>query len=151
MLVGFACQHIQSILDGCDRELARVRLQQSKLGAWLDTFVDDVLNVLLTVAIGIGLTRSGAGGWAAAVGIAGGAMLVASNLIIMRDMRRQKASGELMDIVRAFSGGKKLGAVPASSPDSRPGVGATIGTILFQMGRRDARLLLWLLFALHRR
>ena len=144
MVAGFACQQIQSILDGCDGELARVRLQQSKLGAWLDTFVDDVLNVLITVAIGVGLSRSGAGAWAAALGIGGGGMLVASNLIIMRDMRRQKASGDLMDMVWWFSGGKKLGAVPASAPDSRPG----IGTILFQMGRRDSALLLWLVFAL---
>jgi phosphatidylglycerophosphate synthase len=144
MVAGFACQQIQSVLDGCDGELARVRLQQSKLGAWLDTFVDDVLNVLITVATGIGLYRSGAGTWAAAVGIAGGAMLVASNLIIMRDMRRQKASGDLMDMVWWFSGGKKLGAVSAPTPDSRPGIGA----ILFTMGRRDSALLLWLVFAL---
>jgi CDP-L-myo-inositol myo-inositolphosphotransferase len=52
MVAGFACQQLQSILDGCDGELARVRMQQSKLGAWLDTFVDDVLNVLITAAIG---------------------------------------------------------------------------------------------------
>ena len=140
MVAGFACQQIQSILDGCDGELARVRMQQSKLGAWLDTFVDDVLNVLITVAIGIGVARAGAGTWAAAVGIAGGAMLVASNLIIMRDMRRQKASGDLMDMVWWFSGGRKLGAVPASTPDSRPG----IGSFLFQLGRRDSALFLWL-------
>jgi phosphatidylglycerophosphate synthase len=144
MLAGFACQQVQSILDGCDGELARVRMQQSKLGAWLDTFVDDVLNVLITVAIGIGLYRSGAGFWAAAVGVAGGAMLVVSNVVIMLDMRRQKASGDLMDMVWWFSGGKKLGAVSAPKPDSRPGV----GTILFVMGRRDSALLLWLLFGL---
>jgi len=64
MVAGFACQQLQSILDGCDGELARVRMQQSKLGAWLDTFVDDVLNVLITAAIGIGLSRSGSGAWA---------------------------------------------------------------------------------------
>ena len=59
------CEHIQSVLDGCDGELARVRLQQSKLGAWLDTFVDDVLNVMITVAIGVGLWRGPAAGtWA---------------------------------------------------------------------------------------
>src|SRR5499427_3823696 len=144
MVAGFACQQLQSILDGCDGELARVRLQQSKLGAWLDTFVDDVLNVLITIAIGIGLWRSGSGAWAAAVGIAGGAMLVASNVIIMRDMRRQKASGDLMDMVWWFSGGKKLGAAAGPKPDSRPG----IGDILFTRGRRDSALLLWLLFAL---
>ena len=62
MVAGFACQHLQSILDGCDGELARVRLQQSKLGAWLDTFVDDVLNVLITVRDrDRPLARSGAG------------------------------------------------------------------------------------------
>jgi len=144
MLAGFACQHLQSVLDGCDGELARVRMQQSKLGAWLDTFVDDVLNVLITVSIGIGLWRSGAGTWAAAVGIAGGAMLVASNVIIMRDMRRQHASGDLMDMVWWFSGGKKLGAASAPTPDKRAG----IGDILFTMGRRDSALLLWLIFAL---
>ncbi len=71
MVAGFACQQIQSILDGCDGELARVRMQQSKLGAWLDTFVDDVLNVLITAAIGIGVARAGAGTWAAAVGLDG--------------------------------------------------------------------------------
>ena len=144
MLAGFACQHVQSILDGCDGELARVRMQQSKLGAWLDTFVDDVLNVLITLSVGIGLWRSGAGTWAAVVGIAGAAMLVASNAIIMLDMRRQHASGDLMDMVWWFSGGKKLGAASAPTPDKRPG----IGDILFTMGRRDSALLLWLVFAL---
>ena len=49
-VLGLACEHLQSVLDGCDGELARVRFQQSKLGAWLDTFVDDVLNVVITVA-----------------------------------------------------------------------------------------------------
>ena len=147
MLAGFACQHVQSILDGCDGELARVRMQQSKLGAWLDTFVDDVLNVLdHRRRSAIGLWRSGAGTWAAVVGIAGGAMLVASNVIIMRDMRRQQASGDLMDMVWWFSGGKKLGAAAAPAPDKRPG----IGDILFTMGRRDSALLLWLVFALVR-
>jgi phosphatidylglycerophosphate synthase len=144
MVAGFACQHLQSVLDGCDGELARVRMQQSKLGAWLDTFVDDVLNVLVTAAVGVGVARAGAGTWASVVGIGGAAMLVASNLIIMRDMRRQKASGDLMDMVWWFSGGRKLGAVSASAVNSRPGV----GDILFTMGRRDSALLLWLLFAL---
>lgn len=141
-VLGFLLQQLQSMLDGCDGELARVRFQQSKLGAWLDTFVDDVLNVLITAAVGMGLWRAGAGTWALAVGLAGAAMLVASNLVIMRDMRRQKATGDLMDMVWWFSGGRKLGELPAG--DGRPG----IGTLLFQLGRRDTALLLWLLFAL---
>ncbi len=142
VVLGFLLEQLQSMLDGCDGELARVRFQQSKFGAWLDTFVDDVLNVLITAAVGIGMWRAGAGSWAVAVGLAGGAMLVVSNLVIMRDMRRQGASGDLMDMVWWFSGGRKLGDLPAG--DGRPG----IGTFLFQLGRRDTALLLWLGFAL---
>jgi phosphatidylglycerophosphate synthase len=144
MVAGFACQQLQSILDGCDGELARVRMQQSKLGAWLDTFVDDVLNVLITAAIGIGLSRSGSGAWAAVVGLVSAGMLVASNLIIMFDMRRQGASGDLMDMVWWFSGGRKLGAVGQTTADSGP----DLGKILFMSGRRDSALLIWLVFAL---
>ncbi len=142
VLLGLALEHLQSVLDGCDGELARVRFQQSKLGAWLDTFVDDVLNVLMTVSAGVGVWRACGSGAALACGVAGGAMLILSNLIIMRDMRRQQASGDLMDMVWWFSGGKKLGASTATQ--GRPG----LGTFLFQLGRRDAAIFLWLLFGL---
>jgi phosphatidylglycerophosphate synthase len=43
-----------SILDGCDGELARVRMQGSLLGQWLDTIGDDLSNVLFWVALGFG-------------------------------------------------------------------------------------------------
>lgn len=43
-----------SILDGCDGELARVRYQHSKLGQWLDTVFDDVSNVLFYGGLAIG-------------------------------------------------------------------------------------------------
>jgi phosphatidylglycerophosphate synthase len=139
---GFVLEQIQSILDGCDGELARVRFQQSKLGAWLDTFADDVLNVLITVATGVGLYRAGAGCWALVAGVVGASMLVLSNLIIMRDMRRQKATGDLMDMAWWFSGGRRLSDLSGSG--GKPG----IGKVLFQLGRRDSAIFLWLIFAL---
>jgi phosphatidylglycerophosphate synthase len=142
VLLGLLLEHTQSVLDGCDGELARVRFQQSQLGAWLDTFVDDVLNVLMTASAGIGLWRAGSGVWALAVGLCGASMLVLSNLIIMRDMRRQKATGDLMDMVWWFSGGRKLGASTATQ--GKPG----IGTFLFALGRRDTAIFLWLVFGL---
>jgi phosphatidylglycerophosphate synthase len=145
---GFALEQLQSILDGCDGELARVRFQQSKLGAWLDTFVDDVLNVMLTVAAGVGLYRAWGARWALAAGIAGGGMLVLSNILIMRDMRRQKASGDLMDMVWWFSGGRKLGELSAGAAGAGAAARPSIGGVLFTMGRRDSAILLWLIFAL---
>ena len=44
MLIGAALLQLNSILDGVDGELARVRFQHSKLGQWLDTVCDDVAN-----------------------------------------------------------------------------------------------------------
>ena len=59
MIWGFFLAHVQSILDGCDGELARVRFQQSAIGEWLDTMVDDGLNIVIFAALGIGLYRAG--------------------------------------------------------------------------------------------
>jgi phosphatidylglycerophosphate synthase len=46
-----------SILDGCDGELARVRHQGSKLGQWLDTIGDDWSNVIFWASLGYGAHR----------------------------------------------------------------------------------------------
>ncbi len=60
-----------SILDGCDGELARVRHQGSKLGQWLDTVGDDASNVIFWAALGLGARGiPGVGGWLALAGYA---------------------------------------------------------------------------------
>ena len=46
MVAGASLLQVNSILDGVDGELARVRFQGSKLGEWLDTVSDDVSNAL---------------------------------------------------------------------------------------------------------
>jgi phosphatidylglycerophosphate synthase len=46
MVAGAALLQFNSILDGVDGELARVRFQGSKLGEWIDTVSDDVSNAL---------------------------------------------------------------------------------------------------------
>ena len=40
------------VLDAVDGEVARVRLQRSRFGAWLDAIGDDVLRVTMVVALG---------------------------------------------------------------------------------------------------
>ena len=52
-----------SILDGVDGELARVRFQHSKLGQWLDTVSDDVSNLLFFWGLGIGASHLFLGEW----------------------------------------------------------------------------------------
>jgi phosphatidylglycerophosphate synthase len=46
MVIGAALLQLNSILDGVDGELARVRFQHSKLGQWLDTICDDLANTM---------------------------------------------------------------------------------------------------------
>ena len=144
VVLGWPLEHTQSVLDGCDGELARVSFQQSKLGAWLDTFVDDVLNVVID-GVGRGSASGGparaAGRWASAWPAA--AMLVLSNLIIMRDMRRQRATGDLMDMVWWFSGGRKLGESTAT-----PGQARASGRSCSASAGATRRIFLWLIFAL---
>ena len=54
MLVGAFLFQWNSILDGVDGELARVRFQQSKLGQWIDTVSDDVSNIAFYIGITLG-------------------------------------------------------------------------------------------------
>jgi len=54
VLVGAFLFQWNSILDGVDGELARVRFQHSKLGQWLDTVSDDLSNVIFYAGLAIG-------------------------------------------------------------------------------------------------
>jgi phosphatidylglycerophosphate synthase len=56
-VAGALLVQIQSVLDGCDGELSRMRYQASRTGAWLDTIVDDVIGTLWVCALGYGLYR----------------------------------------------------------------------------------------------
>ena len=47
-----------SILDGCDGEVARLKLQVSNFGCWLETICDYLYYLFIFVGMSIGLTRS---------------------------------------------------------------------------------------------
>jgi len=57
MLLGALLLEANSVLDGVDGELARVRLQESKLGEWLDTLADDGSNILFFIGLSIGVAQ----------------------------------------------------------------------------------------------
>jgi phosphatidylglycerophosphate synthase len=66
-----------SILDGVDGELARVRFQHSTLGQWLDTVSDDASNLIFYAGLSIGALGLPFGRWLALAGWVG---IVASAL-----------------------------------------------------------------------
>jgi phosphatidylglycerophosphate synthase len=47
-----------SILDGCDGEVARLKLQVSKFGCWLETVCDYLYYLFIFSGMSVGLTRS---------------------------------------------------------------------------------------------
>jgi len=58
MLVGAALSVAASILDGCDGEVARLKLQSTKFGCWLETVCDYLYYLFVFGGIAVGLTRS---------------------------------------------------------------------------------------------
>jgi phosphatidylglycerophosphate synthase len=59
LVPGAVLLQIQSILDGCDGEISRLKYIRSRLGEWLDQVLDDVVNVGFFAAAGWALHRTG--------------------------------------------------------------------------------------------
>jgi phosphatidylglycerophosphate synthase len=58
MLVGAVLSVFASILDGSDGEVARLKLQESDFGCWLETICDQLYYLMIFAGMTIGLTRS---------------------------------------------------------------------------------------------
>jgi phosphatidylglycerophosphate synthase len=142
VVCGFALAQAQSVLDGCDGELARVRFQQSAIGEWLDTITDDGLNLALCVALGLALRNPARGAPVAGPWLAGlaAAMLLFYNVVAYRELRRQGEGGEVLKVRWWFARGKNMKALAGHT---KPGGMAFI----FNLGRRDVFVLGWLLLA----
>ena len=160
IVLGFLFAQFQSILDGCDGELARVRFQQSSIGEWLDTIVDDVLNLALVLAIGVALWRRGApivgdfktlkaGDMLSAlnggsfgdmkVALAAAGMLLFYNIVAYRELVRQGEGGEVLKIRWWFAYGQSL--------KSMSGAGSGPLKALLTIGKRDFFIFAWLVMA----
>jgi phosphatidylglycerophosphate synthase len=59
LLPGAVLLQIQSILDGCDGEISRLKYIRSRLGEWLDQVLDDVVNLGFFTAASWVLWREG--------------------------------------------------------------------------------------------
>jgi phosphatidylglycerophosphate synthase len=59
IVVGAALLQLNSIVDGIDGELARIRHQSSSYGAYLDSVCDEILNMMLYMAVGYSLVARG--------------------------------------------------------------------------------------------
>jgi phosphatidylglycerophosphate synthase len=58
MLTGAVLGWLSSVLDGCDGEVARLKLQESAFGCWLETMCDNLYYAFIFAGLTIGLVRS---------------------------------------------------------------------------------------------
>jgi phosphatidylglycerophosphate synthase len=141
MIWGFFLAHMQSILDGCDGELARVRLQQTVIGEWLDTLVDDGINTLIFAALGVGFFRATGLGTYLAAGLVAAAMHLFYDIVAVREIRLQGESGETLKIRWRITGSDDM---KTRLRQGRSG----LMVVLFTMGRRDFFIFAFLVYAL---
>jgi len=142
IVLGFVLAQLQSILDGCDGELARVRFQQTAIGEWLDTIVDDALNLLLVGAIGIGVGRLHGTTAPMLWGLAGCLMLLTYNVIAYRELVKQGEGGEVLKIRWWWARGQDFAEVLS---DNRPTSGFNL---VVALGKRDFFVFAWLILAI---
>ena len=91
-LLAAVLSHLASILDGCDGEVARLKLQSSAFGCWLETMCDYLYYLFIFAGMSIGLARSMHADrflyWGAALFV--GAILT----FLMAGLGRQRLSGQ---------------------------------------------------------
>jgi phosphatidylglycerophosphate synthase len=87
LLAGVLLQ-LQSILDGCDGEIARLTYRFSTRGQWLDTVGDDLVNYCFCLGLAIGQARLREAPWIYAAGGATFALQWASSLIMYQRLAK---------------------------------------------------------------
>jgi hypothetical protein len=133
VVTGFAVLEGYVILDGCANDLARVRLHQTALGAWLDTAVGDFVNLVMILAVGLGLWRHGGTYLDMKMALAAAAMTLFYVAVSYRELMRQ-GEGDVMKLRWWFAYGQALKNVS--------GAGSHTIKAVMLLGRRDVVILL---------
>ncbi len=126
---------LNSILDSCDGELARLRFQYSKLGQWLDNLSDDVVDNVFLIAVGHAL-----GGPWAVLGLAAALGRVLVSLVTYVSVYRRTGTGDVFAF-RWWFESDKVTADDVYDPKA-------ITTWLRSFGRRDTFVLVWMIACL---
>jgi hypothetical protein len=138
VMTGFAIMEGFVILDGSAGELARVRLHQTALGAWLDTAVGDFVNIVLVLAVGLALWHHGGTVLDMKMALAAAGMTLFYVAVCYRELIRQGES-DVMKLRWWFAYGQSL--------RSLGGAGSRSTKVVMLFGRRDFVILLALVLA----
>lgn len=149
LLIGALGFQLNSILDGIDGEIARAKLYESKLGAWLDTLADDSSNIAFTVGLSVGCYRTWENPIYLALGAITGVGFLITAILMYHYLITVAHSGDLNDFKMPWEESKTnmANAVsPAEILDS-----SRVSTVLAKLKfivRRDVFVFLSTVFAL---
>ena len=136
LIPGALLVQMQSILDGCDGELSRLKYLRSRVGEWLDQVLDDVVNLGHFAAVGFTLYQAGSvfAGWVAVVGVV--AHLVYQASLYVGLVTRAGGSGSTAAL--QWWGQKAQAAPPPDTvPDARVSPLRYVKEFVELAGRRD--------------
>lgn len=100
-LAGAIVLQFSAIIDCVDGDLARVRLQQSEFGKWLDLVGDQVVHFSVFFGIGLGVMRTGSGTPALSLGMSAAVGVLISFAVIVRASSRAKNNSRVEKLIDA--------------------------------------------------
>lgn len=108
LVLGGALFQAQSILDGCDGEIARLTFRFSRLGQWLDSVGDDLTNYAFFLGLAVGQARVHDAPWLYAFGGGVFALQWAASGINYQRLFKM-GTGDLLAIPNMVTGGAPAG------------------------------------------
>jgi phosphatidylglycerophosphate synthase len=139
-VIGMLFVELGSIVDGVDGELARLKLQFSRRGQWLDTVVDDIGNLCYATGIMLNLEQAGVT-WARPLWMASACAFALTQATQYWLIANVYNSGDLAAIPWAFQSTEFLSARPQ-------GLVANIRHGIPKLLKRDFAVTLFVAFAL---
>jgi CDP-L-myo-inositol myo-inositolphosphotransferase len=146
LALGAFLVQMQSILDGCDGEIARLKFAGSKMGEWLDNVLDDAVNVAYGLALGVASTKLlGSPVWTW-MGIIGAIAFTIYNVGVYAQLALVHRTGNPF----AFKWWYQTGPGDLGEMLARPGLGNRVGEFLRGLSRRDLFLFAFMLLCFFR-
>jgi phosphatidylglycerophosphate synthase len=144
--VGAILVQLQSILDGCDGEIARLKFQASPFGAWLDNVLDDIVNAAFGLALGIATAHLLGDPLWRWLGVFSAAAFAIYYAVVYAQLAFVHKTGDPFAFRWWFQTSADLGAELATARGGR----ARLGSALRALARRDVFLLAFMILALVR-
>ena len=146
LIPGALLVQTQSILDGCDGEISRLKYLRSRSGEWLDQVFDDIVNLAYGIALGYAssvLLDQRIWLW---LGIAAGAAFFLHNLAFYLELALVHRSGNPFNFRWWF---EKPG-VDVTAMLDKPTLGARLAAVVRAFVRRDVFIFAFLVLAVVR-